>query len=185
MSLVVNNLPANTGDIRDTGSIPRSGRSPGEGHGNPLQYSSLENAMDRGAWQATVHGVAKSRTWLKQLSTHYRAEASQLFLHYPLGFPHLLRFSHIQSFHLVTSWNEQIPGWPPNISRKHGPDLGPRVLIVLVYDTCEIGVTCSQNVFQLYPCIGFSISKNRGTFWSHFSKGGKKDNSRRKWRLQI
>ena len=49
---------------------PESGRSPGEGHGNPLQYSCLENCMDRGAWQATVHGVAKSQTRLKWLSTH-------------------------------------------------------------------------------------------------------------------
>ena len=48
----------------DAGSIPGSGRSPGEGNGNPLQYSCLENPMDRGAWQATVHGVTKSRTRL-------------------------------------------------------------------------------------------------------------------------
>ena len=59
---VVKNLPANAGDGRDVGSIPRSGRSPGEGNGNPLQYSCLENFMDRGAWQATVHGVTKSQT---------------------------------------------------------------------------------------------------------------------------
>ena len=52
----------------DLGSIPRSGRSPGEGNGNPLQYSCLENPMDRGAWQATVHQVAKSQTRLKKLS---------------------------------------------------------------------------------------------------------------------
>ena len=49
-------------DIRDTGLIPGSGRCPGEEHGNPLQYSCLENPMDRGAWQAIVHGVAKSQT---------------------------------------------------------------------------------------------------------------------------
>ena len=54
----------NAGDIRDTGSVPGSGRSPGAGRGNPLQYSCLDNPMDRGAWQATVHGVAKSRTGL-------------------------------------------------------------------------------------------------------------------------
>ena len=58
---VVKNLPANAGDA---GSIPGSGRSPGGGNGNPLQYSCLENSMDRGAWQATVHGVTKSRTRL-------------------------------------------------------------------------------------------------------------------------
>ena len=57
--LVVKNLPANAGDIRDSGSIPGSGRFPGEGHGNPLQYSCLENPMDRGAWWATVHGGHK------------------------------------------------------------------------------------------------------------------------------
>ena len=57
---MVKHLPVNAGDARDMGSIPGSGRSPGEGNGNPLQYSCLENPMDRGAWWATVHGVAKS-----------------------------------------------------------------------------------------------------------------------------
>ena len=68
--LVVKNPPANAGDVREVGLILGSGRSPGGGHGNPLQYSCLENPMDRGAWQATVHRVAKSQTWLKWLSTH-------------------------------------------------------------------------------------------------------------------
>ena len=58
--LVVKNLPANAGDIRDMGLIPGLGRSPGGGHGNSLQYACLENPMDRGAWQAAVHGVTKS-----------------------------------------------------------------------------------------------------------------------------
>ena len=58
---VVKNPPANA---RDVGSIPGSGGFPGEGNGNPLQYSWLENPMDRGAWQATVHGVAKNQTRL-------------------------------------------------------------------------------------------------------------------------
>ena len=53
----VKNPPANAGDIRDTGSIPGSGRSLGEGNGNPLQYSCLGNSVDRGAWWVTVHGV--------------------------------------------------------------------------------------------------------------------------------
>ena len=55
-------MPANARDKRDVGSIPGSGRSPGEGNGNLLQYSCLENPTDRGAWQAAVHVVAKSRT---------------------------------------------------------------------------------------------------------------------------
>ena len=62
MALVVKNLPANAGDIRDVGSIPGLGRSPRGGNGKPLQYSCLENPMDRGAWRATVHGVVKSQT---------------------------------------------------------------------------------------------------------------------------
>ena len=56
---MVKNPPASAGDIRDTGSIPGLGRFPGEGNGNPLQYSCLGNPMDRGAWWAVVHGVAK------------------------------------------------------------------------------------------------------------------------------
>ena len=70
VTLEVKNPPANAGDIRDVGSIPGSGRSPGGGHGSPLQYSCLENPMDRGASWATVHRVAKSRTLLKRLNTH-------------------------------------------------------------------------------------------------------------------
>ena len=67
---MVKNPPANAGDIRDMGSILGLGRSPGEGHGNPLQYSCLENPMDRGAWLAIVHRVAQSQTQQKRLSTH-------------------------------------------------------------------------------------------------------------------
>ena len=62
-------IACNPGDSGDVGSTPGSGRSPGGGHGNPLQYSCLENPMDRGAWRAVDHGLAKSWTGLKQLST--------------------------------------------------------------------------------------------------------------------
>ena len=61
-------MPANTGDLRDMGLIPGSGRSPGGGNGSPLQYSCMENPMDRIAWQATVRRVAKSQTQLKLLA---------------------------------------------------------------------------------------------------------------------
>ena len=67
MAPVVKNLPANAEDVRDAGLIPGLGRFPGGGHGNPLQYSCLENSMDRGAWRSTVHGVTKSQT---RLHTH-------------------------------------------------------------------------------------------------------------------
>ena len=59
MALVVKNLPATEGDVRDMGLIPGSGRFPGRGHGNPIQYSYLENPMDRGAWRATVRSIAE------------------------------------------------------------------------------------------------------------------------------
>ena len=65
VALVVKNLPDNAGDVRDMGSIPGSGRSPGGGHGNPLQYHCLENPMSRGIWGATVHRVTKNWTGLK------------------------------------------------------------------------------------------------------------------------
>ena len=66
MALVVKNPPPNAEEVRDLGSVPGLERSPGGGHGNPLQYSCLENPMDRGAWWAAVHRVAKSWTRLKK-----------------------------------------------------------------------------------------------------------------------
>ena len=62
VALVVKNPPANAGDVRDAGLIPGSGRYPGGGQGDPLQYSYLENSKDRGVWWATIHGIAKSWT---------------------------------------------------------------------------------------------------------------------------
>ena len=67
---VVKNPPTNAGDTRDTGWIPGLGRSPSVGNGNALQYYCLGNPMDRGAWQAIIHGVAKESDTTKQLSTH-------------------------------------------------------------------------------------------------------------------
>ena len=69
---MVKKLPAKAGDAGDAGLIPEWGRSPGGGHGNPLQCSCLENPMDRGAWRATAHKIAKNRTQLKLLSMHVR-----------------------------------------------------------------------------------------------------------------
>ena len=77
-SSVVKNPPANAGDPRDVGSIPRLGRSPGRGNGNSVQYSCLGDPMDRGTWWATVHGVASSWT---RLSTHTHSACYVYFFH--------------------------------------------------------------------------------------------------------
>ena len=76
---VEKNLPAKQGTAGDSGAslIPGSGRSPGERHGNPLQYSCLENPMDRGAWWAAVPGVTKSQTRLKQLNMRAQRDRSK------------------------------------------------------------------------------------------------------------
>ena len=72
----------NAGDTEDAGLIPGSGRSPGGGHGNPLQYSCLENPMDRGAWRAAVHGVTKSQTQLKRLGIRALTAQGALLRHH-------------------------------------------------------------------------------------------------------
>ena len=77
---MLKNLSANAGNVRDAGLILGSGRSPGGGRGNSLRYSCLENPMARGAWQATVHRVAKSQTLLKQLIMHACIGAAQYIL---------------------------------------------------------------------------------------------------------
>ena len=74
--LVLKNPPANAGDVRGAGSILGSGRAPGEGHGSPLQYSCLENPTDGGAWRATVHRVAKSRTRLSDFASQRLGHSS-------------------------------------------------------------------------------------------------------------
>ena len=68
---MVKNPPANAGDTGDAGSIPRSGRSSGEGRSNPFQYSCLDNPMGRGAYQATIHGITKNQTQLETEHIHY------------------------------------------------------------------------------------------------------------------
>ena len=87
----VKNLQAIAGDIRDTGLVPGSGRSPGEGNGNPLQYSGLENPVNRGAWWATFHRVLKHQTRLKQLSTHTQVSTQKFNVF--LKFYFLLKYS--------------------------------------------------------------------------------------------
>ena len=86
---VVKNPPANAGDTGHMGSIPGLGRSPGGGKGNPLQYSSLENPMDRGAWRATVHGVPQSQTWLSTPSEPWSSLPGHAFWKLPGYISHL------------------------------------------------------------------------------------------------
>ena len=75
---MVKNLPASAEDIKDAGSIPGLGRFPGEGNGNALQYSCLGNSMDRGAWQATVHGVSKEWDMTQRLNNTFQTNLSQI-----------------------------------------------------------------------------------------------------------
>ena len=83
MALVIKNLPVNAGDIRDTGLIHGLGKSPGVGSGNPLQYSCLENPMDRGAWKPAVHGVAEGQTQLSDFTFtfHFHALEKEMATH--------------------------------------------------------------------------------------------------------
>ena len=85
VALVVKNPPANAGDRRQNFPIPGSGRIPEGGHGNPFQYSCLDNSRDRAAWQVMVHRVPKSRIWLKQLSMH-ACWIGQMFLRFFLRY---------------------------------------------------------------------------------------------------
>ena len=82
----VKNLPGNAGNKRDTSLIPASGRCPGEGKGNSLWYSCLENSMDRGTWWAMVHGAAKCQTWLSDIHIiQYEIQLYMSFLKYPVS----------------------------------------------------------------------------------------------------
>ena len=77
---MVKNIPASTGDVKDVDSTPGSGRSPGKGNGNPLQYYCLENPLDRGAWWDTVHGVAKSWTRLSDFTLTDNIDFKQVLI---------------------------------------------------------------------------------------------------------
>ena len=107
VALLVKNPPASLGDLREAGLIPESGRSPGGGHSNPLQYSRLESPMDRGASRATVHRVAKSWTQLQRLSTYGHGIQPQ-----SVG-PALLRKRSQAESRVLTGW------WPCPFSPSH------------------------------------------------------------------
>ena len=113
MALVVKNLPANAGDMRDVSLIPGLGRSPGGGYGNPLQYSCLENPH-RGPLWATIHWVAKSQAWLKRLSMHERSFVKSFPTQQPHGLQHAspLSFPIYQSLLKFMSIESVIPHDP-------------------------------------------------------------------------
>ena len=122
--LVVKNPLASAGDVRDTSSITGLERSPAGGHVNPLQCCCLKNPMDRGAWWATVHGVTKSQTQLKQLSMHSRCAGT---CHRPL-LHKLIAILSRNSRHL--SW---LPGRLPRLSHSRGNFSG---------EVRQVGVFC-------------------------------------------
>ena len=119
----VKNLPADTGGTGDEGSTPGPGRSPGLGNGNPLQYSWLQNSMDRGAWWATIHGVAKSQPWLNTHARHcaITPDPADLRLGYLLNspwhdtalglastFPHVSLSSRADGLSVTNLWYEVV-----------------------------------------------------------------------------
>ena len=102
---VVKNPPANTGDTRDAGSIPGWGRSSGRGNGNPLQYSCLENFMDRRAWWATVHGVTVCLTWLSPHASPFERKSEERMLR---GWGDILHFleeeGYLHKLYEISAW---------------------------------------------------------------------------------
>ena len=98
---VVKNPPVNAGDIGDSSSVPGWGRCPGGGHDNPLQYSCLANPMDKGAWQATVHGVAKRWTWLATEHTHTHVYVYTRVYIYICIYTHIYITEHIHSVYVL------------------------------------------------------------------------------------
>ena len=133
---MVKNPLANVGDTRDVGSIPRSGRSPGVGNGNPLQYSCLENSTDWGAWWATVHGVTKSQTyWATEHSTEaqregnfyreiqycltvkFKVKRNKLWTKKQRRFRSQVNFDHTPRLSLrCVILSPKLPGWPKSSS---------------------------------------------------------------------
>ena len=104
---VVKNLSPSAGDVRDVGLIPGLGRSPGGGHGSPLQCSCLENPTDRGAWRAAVHGVSQSQTRLKWLSTYAHIVHTLIYKCMHNTTPGIQVLASSEQVRRVTSWRKE------------------------------------------------------------------------------
>ena len=166
MALVLKNLLANTGDVRDVDLTPGLGRPPREGNGYPLQYSCLENPMDSGAWWATVQGVAKSQTRLKRLSTHgipfiggcYRLGTLQVPLTFVFS-PHRNPLRWILSSNCISQWSEKSVrlGNCPRVATcsRSGQNLKHRICFCGPYSTWvwRLPPTVCPSKKQLYPTI--------------------------------
>ena len=137
VALVVKNLPVNAGDIRDVDLIPGLGKSPGGGHGNPLQYSCLKNPMDRGAWQTTVHGVTKSWTWLKRLSTQARTHRTVWWA--------LCKVPAVTPFHRLGDWGSERVSDFPKLSQPRKAKCQTWILVYLIPSQCH---ACSCDILS-------------------------------------
>ena len=136
VALAIKNPPANAGDIRNTGLIPGSRRSLGGRHGNPCQYSCLENSMDRGAWRATVHRVAWSQTQLKWLSTHA----------YPTAFV-LLFLLHFSSQRNIKRHQSEIQVWFLMSLIRSCPDnweVKTKMIVYIILNADHFKVHCNE-----------------------------------------
>ena len=133
------NLPANAGDTKDAGSIPRWERPPGEGSGNLLQYSCLENSMDRRAWGSTVYGVTKSQTWLSNWAhKHTHTHTHTSLKHLPLERP-------FRPFPQSTPLGHHRAGWAPCVYSSFP------LAIYFTYVSVYMSVFVSQSVPPSLP----------------------------------
>ena len=143
---MVKNLPAKVEDARDMGLVPGSGRSPGWGQGNPLQYSCLGNPMDRGAWRAAVHGVTQSQTGLKRLSLHTHKNDPQSFLG------------------SLSYWT-----WTWILVIVRGE------LVILEYNYSCTGVILEYNYITSYTSYTHGVYRLLYSMWASFEQGRAKD----------
>ena len=138
VALMVKNMLAKAGDLRNVDLIPESGRSPGEVLGNPLQYFCLENFTDRGAWWAMVRRVAKSRTWLKHVNKHY----SSVF---PI-FRALCEWNHTICAFVFVFFHWTLSSWDSS---------GTACVVMICFSDCIIVEDHKSTAHGLFCCIWY------------------------------